>query len=115
MASRTKKVAATAGDTVTFKKTELVSKLKEFLENEGACDGDWLNKVKVEFLGLKEASLKVTVKVPSTYYLSMACDGVPSKEEVAEFLRNEMDEGNFDGWDMDDSEFEVEKVELQKP
>lgn len=109
MASRTK---AAVGDTVTFKKSELVKKLKTFLEEEGACDGDWLNKVKVEFLGQKPCNVVVHVKVPATYSMEIACEGaLPSKEEVAEAIRNEMDEGNFDCFDTDDSDFEVEKIE----
>ena len=114
MASRTKKAVA-AGDTVTFKKADLVKKLKTFLENENACDGDWLNKVKVEFLGQKPCNVLVTVKIPATYRMEIACEGaLPSKEEVAEAIRSEMDEGNFECFDYDESDFEVEKVEAVK-
>ena len=107
MASRTKKAVS---NTVTFEKSILVQKLKTLLENEGACEGDWLNKVRVQFLGQKAGNYRITLKVAASCQLEMAADGVPSKEEVAEFIRSEMEEGNLD-LDVDDSDFEVEKVE----
>lgn len=81
MVSRTKKaVAAKASDTITFKKSELIKKLKYFLENENACDGDWLHKVKTQFLGQKSSDIVVTLSVPATICLNMCFDeDLPTK------------------------------------
>lgn len=107
MASRKK----AANDTVTFTKDELISKVKAFLEAEGACDGDWLNKVKAQFLGLKECTIEVEVKIPATVQLQMACDGVPSKAEINEFIQAQMNEGDWCGFDdIDEDNYEIVKV-----
>jgi hypothetical protein len=112
MTSRTKKVAATpASDTVTFTKKELIKKLKTFLQEEDACDGDWLNKVKVKFLGQKFGNVLITLRVPATCEVEMACDGgLPSLEDAADFVREELEQGNLD-LDFDEDKFEVVKVE----
>lgn len=112
MASRKKKVAAVkSDDTVTFKKSELVKKLKVFLEDEDACDGDWVNKVRVKFLGEQMKKVKATLQYETVVELELASSGLPSAEEVAKQIRADLDEGNFDvdidNWSM----FKVLKVE----
>ncbi len=102
----------TNSDTVTFKKDELVKKIKNFLDVHGACDGDWLNKARVEFLGQQEQTVTVEVMIPATLEITLATDGTPTKEEVASHIREQMDAGEFCGFEVDDcdQEFEVKKV-----
>ena len=108
MASRTKKVAE---DTVTFKKSDLVKKIKSFLEEHDACEGDWLNKARVTFLGEKNLNICVEATIPVSLTLEMASDGLPSKEEVAERIREQIESGDFGGWDdMDEETFTVTNV-----
>lgn len=98
-------------DTVTFTKSELISKIEEFLEDNHACNGDWLKKAKIAFLGHKEASYDVVVKVNATYTVSVASDGKkPSLSQVADAILEEQDSGDFTGFEVDDSKFEVVDV-----
>lgn len=106
--ARTKKKAVK--DTVTFTKDELVKKVKAFLEKENACNGDWLNKIRIEFLGQKTRNVVVDVMIPATYQLEVASDGLPTKEEVAEEINRQLDDGDFDGFGFDESNFEVKKI-----
>lgn len=113
MVSRTKKaVAAKASDTITFKKSELIKKLKYFLENENACDGDWLHKVKTQFLGQKSSDIVVTLSVPATICLNMCFDeDLRTKAAVEEELNRICHEGEFDLDYGNGSEYEVIKIE----
>jgi hypothetical protein len=113
--SKKKATAVAASDTVTFKKSDLVKKVKSFLDEHDACEGDWLNKVKVEFLGQKEANVRVEVKISATVDLEMAFEGkAPSKAEVTERIRSMMDGGDFCGFDdVDEDDFEVTKVSVE--
>lgn len=105
---RSKKKAVESNDTVTFKKSELLNKLKTFLEDEGACDGDWLNKVRVNFLGEKAKSISVTLSVPAAYSFDMTTDDVLTKEKITEYLRSMADtEIDYSCFEYDLSELEV--------
>lgn len=115
MAPRTKKAVKAANkDTVTFTKAELVEKVKNFLEAEGACEGDWLNKVRVAFLGQKTHSVHVTLRMAASCDLEIACDGIPSDQEVTDAIRKQIDEDGTFNFDIHDDDFIVENVEIAK-
>lgn len=101
-------------NTVTFTKDELIKKVKQFLDDEGACDGDWLNKVKVSFLGQTTKAVDVEAWVKVTYHMDIATDSVPTIEEVTAAIQHDLDEGDFGGWDVDEGDFKVEKVTVVK-
>lgn len=110
--SRSKKAIAAKSDTITFKKSELVAKLEKFLDDEGACSGDWVNKVKVKLLGMEETSFDVEINVPITVSLSLPVDGVPTNDEITAYIRGEVDKGEWCEFDyLDPNEnFEVKSV-----
>lgn len=110
--SRSKKKVVDA-ETVTFKKTELLEKLKDFLERHDACNNDWLNKVGVEFLGLKEQRYEVEFMIPCRATILMATSRIPTNEEVHAFVLSKVEDGVW-GFDIDDNNFEVKSVKLDK-
>jgi hypothetical protein len=107
MASRTKKKAKS--DSVTFKKSELVSKLKDFLESEGACDGDWVNKIRVEFLGEKPATIVVDLQYQASVEIEMVTDDTPSEEEIKDRILNDLSDGMLD-IDVDYEDFKIVSI-----
>jgi hypothetical protein len=111
MASRTKKKEAVVSESVTFKKEELVKKLEKFLEENNACNGDWLNKARIAFLGEKTVSVGVDALVPAFVEVEFTCDGPPTKERVAEALLRQLKSGEV-GFDFADLEFKVEKFKV---
>ncbi len=107
-----------AEETITFKKGDLIKKLTTFLERNNACDRDWVNKVRVEFLGEQLVEVTADVDVKRTYAIKMACKGTPTKEEVAAAIFREMEESKFTGWEGEDDydenqEFTVTKVSVE--
>lgn len=110
--SRSKKKAAASSDTITFKKTELLAKIKTFLEEENACNGDWLNKVKVQLLGMEESNFEVKFSVPITLTLSFPSEGTPTKEEIAAHVNEQIELGEYHEFDNMDANqhFVVESV-----
>lgn len=110
--SRSKKAVAAKSDTITFKKSELVAKLEQFLEDEGACSGDWVNKVKVKLLGMEQTTFDVEIFVPMTITLDLPAEGVPTNEEITAYIRGEVDKGEWTEFDYMDAneEFVVKSV-----
>ena len=106
-ATRTKKKAEKqSNDTITFKKSELLKKLKTFLEEEGACEGDWANKVRVQFLGETIKNIKVRLQYETEIEMEMPADGLPSHEDVAQQIRMDLDDGVAD-IEIEYSDFKV--------
>ncbi len=113
MATHTKKkTAAKSNDTITFKKSELLEKLKIFLKNEDACDGDWLNKVRVEFLGEKVNLVKVCLQYETEVELEMASSGTPTVSEVTAKIQEKLYDGDLNVEIPDWGEFKVVKVKV---
>jgi hypothetical protein len=99
MSRSKKKVAATSSDTITFKKSELIQKLEKFLDDEGACSGDWVNKVKVQLLGMEQTTFDVEVSIPITFTLDLPVDGVPTNDEITAYIKGEVDKGEWTEFD----------------
>jgi len=112
--ARSKKKVVVDSDTITFKKTELLEKLKVFLERHDACSNDWINKVGVEFLGLKEQRYEVEFMVPCRATILMATSRMPTNEEVHAFVLSKVEDGDWEGFDIDNNNFEVKSVKLDK-
>lgn len=75
-------------DTVTFSKQGLIAEVGKFLEEEGACDGDWENKVKERFLGMKPKTVDVEFTVKVSTSLDIASDSdKPSVQEAQAALK----------------------------
>lgn len=93
--SRLKKAVAAKSDTITFKKSELIQKLEKFLDDEGACSGDWVNKVKVQLLGMEESSFEVEISIPFKVTIDLPSDSVPTNDEITAYIRGEVDKGEW--------------------
>lgn len=115
MASRTKKAAAKS-DTITMSKKELVEKVKDFLDRNNACDGDWLNKVRTEILGEKLQLVEVKLHVPVEITLEMVNDGL-TKETIANHIANAISDGDIDPdsyWIFDAENYIVQSFTVKK-
>ena len=104
---------AAARDTITFKKTELINKIKDFLDENDACDGDWLKKAKVYFLGEKESSVFAEVLVKATCRLNVLADEPLTRQNIRDAINKQMEDGEFSGFDYDDEDFVVEKISIE--
>jgi hypothetical protein len=110
MTKKKVKAVAASTDTVTFKKSALIEKLKVFLENEDACDKDWVNKVRVEFLGEKLKTVRVRLRLETEVELEMTTNGMPTFEEAKAKVVDELEEDNL-SFDFDQySDFEVVEI-----
>lgn len=113
--SRSKKAVAAKSDTITFKKSELIQKLEKFLDDEGACSGDWVNKVKVQLLGMEQTTFDIEVSIPVTFTLDLPVDGVPTTDDITAYIKDEVDKGEWAEFDCLDPnyDFVVKSVKKQ--
>lgn len=110
MVSRKKKSEVTvkqqADDMLVIKKSELVKKLKTFLEEENACNGDWVNKVRVKLLGEEMKTFDVKLRFETTITMDIPSSGIPSQEEVCQLIEQQLADGDLD-FDIDYEDFEI--------
>lgn len=112
--ARSKKAVAAKSDTITFKKSELIAKLEKFLDDEGACNGNWVNKVKVQLLGMEQVTFDVEVSIPVTFTLDLPADNIPTVDEITAYIKGEVDKGEWAAFDCLDPNYDFVVKSVKK-
>lgn len=111
--ARTKKSVKSALDkapekTITFTVAELEKKIQTFLEENDACDKEWLNKAKREFLGQKTFTVDLEVRVKAGYSVTVTADNKEDAVVKASVeIKKLQEDGDFEGWNFEDDSFVV--------
>lgn len=98
-------------DTVTFSKQGLIEEVAKFLGDEGACEGDWANKVKERFLGMKPRTVTVEFTVKGSTTVEVATDNAkPTVQEAQAEIRRLLTESksNYSEFTLSDGDGNID-------
>jgi hypothetical protein len=111
MMARKKKTSG--NNTITFDRDELIDAVRQFLEENDACDGDWLNKFQEKFLGRTTKKVRVYAKLRGYCELEVTSDhSQPTIADITSAIANMKVADAFDGWLIDDDgNYTIENTE----